>query len=87
MPKRLRIIKVTVRHDEESGVWYVVDSNVPGLNAEADSSDDLRREVLALIPSLIEANATPIAGRRTDDHRSVPLELIMQSNESVTIGC
>ena len=86
MLKPLRVIEVTVRHDEESGVWYVLDSNVPGLHAEAGSADELRSEILTLIPALIDANDTPVEGLRADDHRDVPIVLIMRSNESVRIG-
>jgi hypothetical protein len=32
---------VTVDHDEKEGVWFVQASDVPGLNAEAASFDQL----------------------------------------------
>lgn len=47
---------VTCRHDDEAGVWYVADSDVPGLATGADTLDDLVEKLRTLIPELIEAN-------------------------------
>ena len=45
---------VTVAHDE--GVWFVQNSDVPGLNAEADTLDALIEVVAELAPELVQAN-------------------------------
>lgn len=42
--------------DEEAGVWYVSNTDVPGLVAEAESEPDLARKVLDLVPELYELN-------------------------------
>ncbi len=42
--------------DEEANVWYVFESNLPGLVAEAETPDALLAKVLELVPELIEAN-------------------------------
>lgn len=52
---------VTVCHDEQEGVWYVQSSDVPGLNAEASTLDDLVDIITDLAPELVEANL-PNAG-------------------------
>ena len=47
---------VSVAHDLEAGVWYVEASDIPGLNAEADTYEGLVEVVLDLAPDLIEHN-------------------------------
>ena len=42
--------------DEEAGVWYVSDTNVPGLVAEAVSKQELLRKIHELVPELYELN-------------------------------
>lgn len=48
---------VSCRWDSEAGVWYVDDSDVPGLATGADTLDGLVRKLQTLIPELLEANA------------------------------
>ncbi len=55
-------LAVTVSHDKTEGVWFVLSSDVPGLNAEAQSLDELVTVISELAPDLIKANlpgATP----------------------------
>jgi predicted RNase H-like HicB family nuclease len=47
---------VTVCHDQDEGVWFVQSSDVPGLNAEAATFDDLVQAITDLTPDLIAAN-------------------------------
>lgn len=47
---------VSVRHDEKEGVWYVHSSDIPGLNAEAESLDGLIEIVSDLAPDLVMSN-------------------------------
>jgi predicted RNase H-like HicB family nuclease len=56
MTSRTNSYIVTCRWDEESRVWYVADSDVPGLSTGADSLDDLVRKLQVVIPELLEAN-------------------------------
>ena len=42
--------------DEEAGVWYVSDTDFPGLAAEAPSERDLVKRIRALVPELYELN-------------------------------
>jgi hypothetical protein len=44
---------VTVSHDAKEGVWYVQDSEVPGLNAEAPTFDALVEVIFDLAPDLL----------------------------------
>ena len=42
--------------DEEAGVWYISDTDFPGLVAEAASERDLVKRIRALIPELYALN-------------------------------
>ena len=59
-PDRLTI---TVSHDEAGRVWYVISSDIPGLNAEAETLDELVDVIADLAPDLIAANLPSLAGR------------------------
>jgi hypothetical protein len=65
-------LQVIVSHDRENGVWFVTDSDIPGLNAEADSFDALVAVVTDLAPELIEANLAV----RPGDSADIPLRVL-----------
>ena len=67
-----RGLQVMVSHDRENGVWFVTESDIPGLNAEADSFDALVAIVTELAPELIEAN---LDGAQ-DDSPNIPLRVL-----------
>lgn len=48
---------VKAEWDEDAHVWYVAESDVPGLATEAPTLDALQRRVLDLLPILVEENA------------------------------
>ena len=47
---------VEISREEEAGVWYVSDTNFPGLVAEASSERELQDKFHALVPELYELN-------------------------------
>jgi hypothetical protein len=47
---------VTVSHDEAERVWFVQSSDVPGLNAEAPTLDELVQVIADVAPDLIASN-------------------------------
>jgi len=51
-----RALGVWVRRDEANRLWYVERSDIPGLNAEAASLDDLVEIIVDLAPDFIAAN-------------------------------
>jgi len=69
--------------DEEASVWYVADSNVPGLAAEAATAEQMKEILLARIPELVHANSPAMP----NDHCEVPLELLWKQMGRVRIGC
>ena len=42
--------------DDEAGVWYVSDTDFPGLVAEAETQQQLVQKVRDLVPDLYDAN-------------------------------
>lgn len=42
--------------DEEAGVWYVSETDFPGLVAEAETQQQLVQKIRALVPDLCDAN-------------------------------
>jgi len=49
--------RVEAEFDHEAGVWYVSDSDVPGLSTEAPSLDELMAKLQVMIPDLLDAQA------------------------------
>ncbi|MBX3706823.1 MAG: DUF1902 domain-containing protein [Pseudomonadales bacterium] len=47
---------VTVLWDPDASVWYVADSNVPGLATEADTLEQMERKLAVMIPELLALN-------------------------------
>jgi len=51
------MFRVEAKFDHVAGVWYVSDSDVPGLATEAGSLDELMAKLQAMIPDLFDARA------------------------------
>ena len=73
---------VTISWDEEVGVWYVSDTDFPGLVAEADTQRELVRKIHQLVPELFEAN------RHLFDEaisETIPLQLTSSRLEAIKL--
>ena len=68
-------LTVTCHWDEEAQVWFVADTNVPGLATEAATLEELERKLLVMIPELLGMNDP--SGTQHD----VPFELIARKQE------
>jgi predicted RNase H-like HicB family nuclease len=66
---------VTCQWDSDASVWYVAESDVPGLVTEADTLEALEAKLLRLIPELLELNEGSAL------HNGVPFELIARKRE------
>lgn len=64
-----------VDFDHEAGVWYVAESNLPGIHTEAETLDDLVAKLKSMVPDLLEAVAD--CGGAPDGSHAVPLEVIL----------
>lgn len=51
---------VTIRHDDNKHVYYVVSSDIPGLHAESSSADELFDIIRDLAPDLLDENTSII---------------------------
>ncbi len=49
-------ILVRATWDAEAGVWVATSDDVPGLVAEAETTQELERKLQALVPVLLEEN-------------------------------
>ncbi len=50
------LIKIQVFHDDEANVYVASSPNVKGLHIEAESLDELRKEVELTLPELVSIN-------------------------------
>jgi predicted RNase H-like HicB family nuclease len=56
--------------DAEASVWFVSETDVPGLVTEAATVEEMSRKLEQMIPELLEANAVPAHGN------GVPFDLL-----------
>ena len=70
---RMSLIVVKAAFDETAGVWFVESSDLPGLNAEAPSVEELVRRVETAAADLLEE-----AGGSFD--LDVPIELVAHAS-------
>lgn len=59
VPKLVEL-KVHLAEDEETGRWYIAESDIPGLRVEAATAGELIRKVEEIAPELIELNVAEI---------------------------
>ena len=52
---------IRAEYDPEAAVWWVAESDVPGLAADAPTLDDLATNVGAMLPDLLDVNAEQLA--------------------------
>ena len=64
--------------DEDAGVWYVSETNVPGLTTESSTVEGMRRKLKALIPTLLSLNK----GKASV---TVPVELLWRKQELISV--
>lgn len=67
-----------VDFDAEAGVWYVCDSNLPGLQTEAESLDILIQKLRVMVPDLLDAIDARDGG--DDGKGEIPLEVVLHVN-------
>ena len=65
--------EVHVRWDGDAMVWYVDETNVPGLTGEAETIEAMLTKLDVLVPEMLEENGIAHA-------ESVPFELLAHRN-------
>jgi predicted RNase H-like HicB family nuclease len=74
------LIVVKAAWDPDARVWWVEHSDLPGLNLEAETLEELRDKLPGAVADLFEA-----AG--DTERREVPIELIAHAHTRVHLGC
>lgn len=67
---------VRCKWDSEASVWYVSDSDVPGLATEAPSLEALRQKLPGMIQDLLE----------DDQSGDIEVDLIAYAHDRVRVG-
>ena len=70
--------------DEEAGVWYVSETDFPGLVAEAETQQRLVEKVRDLVPELYDANRHLV--RRVDARGEVAIQLTLKRLETIGLA-
>ncbi len=74
---------VKASFDTEAGVWYVSESDVPGLATEADNFDDLCKKILVMVPELLELNGWDGENNGSGE---IPIEIIASRSSRVRLA-
>ena len=74
-----KIFQVHVSWDEEAHVWFVQNSDVPGLSAEAATLDEMHAELKYLVPELLTLNG--VIQKADGNPDKIPWQLISGYNE------
>jgi hypothetical protein len=74
---------VWIAWDNEASVWYVRDSDLPGLVAEGETVDALRDKLLPRVRELVELNQHLLSQRAEGE---VPLHLHAERTETVLVS-
>ena len=72
-----------ISRDDEAGVWYVSDTDVPGLVAEAASERDLLLKIRELVPELYEMNPHLFEQPML---KTIPLRLVSNRLETIRLA-
>lgn len=80
--KAISEIRVECRWDADASVWYVEDSNVPGLVAGAPSIDAMEAKLQSLVPELLILNGIKTM---TTDH-DLPLHVIATQSSRLRLA-
>jgi predicted RNase H-like HicB family nuclease len=62
--------------DDEAGVWYVEESDIPGLATESETLDGLRQRIRDIIPDLLED--------ADDRPEAIELDIIAHAHERIS---
>ena len=72
-----------ISRDEEAGVWYVSDTNFPGLVAEAASERELQEKIRQLVPELYDLNRNLFDEPTVE---AIPLRMMSSRLETIRLA-
>jgi hypothetical protein len=64
-------LKIHIAHDTDTGVWYVAESDIPGLCLEAENPQALIARIEACALEMIELNASEILAKHDGKRRTM----------------
>jgi hypothetical protein len=77
-----RGVEVRAAWDDAAGVWYVRESDAPGLVAEGETLEALRETLIERVPELLDLNRHLIDWRPDGD---ISLHLLAKRDDTVRI--
>jgi len=80
----VRSFHVKCDWDSEAAVWYVAESDVPGLSVEASTMEEMQEKVLKAAAELIELNMPELLGGMRP-HDDVPVSLVYRRDEHLKL--
>lgn len=78
----MKLITIECRWDADAKLWYVHESNLPGLGGEAPTRRAMNALLRERIPEMLKLN-TP----ECTDHTDMPVELLMSRKEKLQLRC
>jgi hypothetical protein len=76
---------VTCAWDDEAGVYYVAESNVPGLSAESETVEGMRVILQDRIPELVRLNMPELMTHEAPSR--VPFDLFTRRHQDLILDC
>ena len=70
--------------DEEASIWYVSETDFPGLVAEAETQQELVRKIRLLIPELYDANRHLMQTHSPD--QEIAIQLTTKHRETIKLA-
>jgi hypothetical protein len=79
-------LKVTCEWDDEVSLWYVADSNVPGLSGEAPDMASMNALLSERIPELLRLNMPHLVTEApTEEPLHIPYELYTRQRQDLIL--
>jgi hypothetical protein len=76
---------VTCEWDDEAGVYYVAESNVPGLSAESETVEGIHAILQDRIPELVRLNMPELMAHEAPSR--VPFDLYTRRHQDLMLDC
>ena len=77
--------KVTCAWDDEASVYYVAESNVPGLSAESETVEGIQAILRDRIPELVRLNMPELMVHGAPNR--VPFDLVTRRHQDLMLDC
>ena len=74
-----RVYTIHAKWDDDAQVWFVDQSDIPGLATEAPTPELLIKHVRELVPDLINLNSL--------ENGNVPVEMLWSGSQRLNLAC